>query len=212
MTLPKPDFDLLMARTEGWTAGVRLSAMRMEGAEDPGSLAAQLALDPGSIGEYLVDEVLRWQPAGHRRLLVETSFLDEVTGPLADAVTGTLGSGDVLADLARCNSFVIPVDPLHTRFRYHQVFGEVLQYLLQRRAEHAVRRLKQRAAVWFAANDDPGRALYWAAQAQDAPRVATLLARGGFAHAFVRRIDLSGLGLRACSDAGARCNRSSPAM
>ncbi len=196
VTLPKRDFDLLMTRTEGWTAGVRLSAMRMEGTEDPGGLAGQLSLDPGSIGEYLVDEVLRWQPEAHRRMLVETSFLDEVTGPLADAVTGIPGSGDVLADLARSNSFVIPVDPLHTRFRYHQLFGEVLRYLLQRRAGHAVRRLKQRAAAWFAANGDPGRALYWAAQAGDAPRVATLLATGGFAHAFVRRLDLSVLGLR----------------
>jgi LuxR family maltose regulon positive regulatory protein len=196
VTLPKRDFDLLMARTEGWTAGLRLSAMRMEGTEDPGSFVTQVALDPGSIGEYLVDEVLRWQPDGHRRLLVETSFLDEVTGPLADAVTGIPGSGDVLADLARTNSFVIPVDPLHTRFRYHQLFGEVLQYLLQRRAGHTVRRLKQRASAWFAANDDPGRAIYWAAQAGDVPRVSALLARGGFAHAFVRRLDLSGLGLR----------------
>jgi LuxR family maltose regulon positive regulatory protein len=196
VALPRRDFDVLMTRTEGWTAGVRLSAMRMEGAEDPGSFARQLALDPGSIGEYLVDEVLRWQPEEHRRLLVETSFLDEVTGPLADAVTGIPGSGDILAELARCNSFVIPVDPLHTRFRYHQLFGEVLRYLLQRRAGRTVRRLNQRAAAWFAANDDPGRALYWATQAGDARRVATLLARGGFADAFVRRIDLSGLGLR----------------
>src|SRR5258708_8086974 len=53
VTLPKRDFDLLMTRTEGWATGVRLSAMRMEGTEDPGSFAAQLALDPGSIGEYL---------------------------------------------------------------------------------------------------------------------------------------------------------------
>jgi LuxR family maltose regulon positive regulatory protein len=196
VALLKRDFDLLMARTEGWAAGVRLCAMRMEGTEDPGSLVTQLALDPGSVGEYLVDEVLRWQPQEHRQLLVETSFLDEVTGPLADAVTGISGCGDILADLARSNSFVIPVDPLHTRFRYHQLFGEVLRYLLQRRTEHAIRRLKQRAAAWFAANDDPGMALYWAAQAGDGPRVAALLAGGGFAHAFVRRLDLSGLGLR----------------
>jgi LuxR family maltose regulon positive regulatory protein len=196
VTLPKRDFDLLMERTEGWAAGLRLSAMRMEGTEDPGDLAAQPALDPGSIGEYLVDEVLRWQPEEHRRLLVETSFLDELTGPLAEAVTGIPGSGDVLAELARSNSFVIALDPLHTRFRYHQLFGEVLRYLLERRAGHAVRRLKQRAAAWYAANDDQGRALHWAARADDAPRVATLLARGGFTHAFVRRLDLSALGLR----------------
>jgi LuxR family maltose regulon positive regulatory protein len=194
--LPRRDFDVLYARTEGWAAGVRLSAMRMEVAKDPSSLVTQVTLDPGSIGEYLLDEVLRWQPDRYRRLLVETSFLDEVTGPLADAVTGITGSGDVLADLARSNSFVIPLDPLHTRFRYHQLFGETLRHLLARRPAHSVRRLKQRAAAWFAANGDPGRAIYWAAQAGDGSRAAALLTRGGFAHAFARRLDLSVLGLR----------------
>ncbi|HUN30509.1 MAG TPA: LuxR C-terminal-related transcriptional regulator [Trebonia sp.] len=195
VTLADPDVDLLMARTEGWAAGVRLLAMRMEGSHEPGSLAAQVEMGPGSVGEYLTDEILRCQPERHRRLLVETSFLDEVTGPLADAITGVPGSGDILADLASSHLFVMPADPLHTRFRYHQLFREVLRYLLQRRPERAVRDLKQRAAAWFEANGDPGQAMYWAAQADDRPRVAALLARSGFAHAFVRRLDLSTLGL-----------------
>jgi LuxR family transcriptional regulator, maltose regulon positive regulatory protein len=196
VSLPKRDFDILAARTEGWAAGVRLSAMRMEGTEHPASFVSQLALDPGSIGEYLVDEVLRRLSAPHRRLLIETSFLDEVTGPLADAVTGMAGCGDMLADLARDNSFVIPLDPLQTRYRYHQLFGEILRYLLQRRDGEAVRALKTRAAAWFEANDDLGSAVRWAVQAGDGPRVAALLARGGLADAFARRQDLSGLGLR----------------
>jgi LuxR family maltose regulon positive regulatory protein len=196
VSLPKRDFDILAARTEGWAAGVRLSAMRMEGTEHPANFVSQLALDPGSIGEYLVDEVLRRLPGAHRRLLIETSFLDEVTGPLADAVTGMTGCGDVLADLARDNSFVIPLDPLQTRYRYHQLFGEILRYLLQRRDDGAVRALKKRAAAWFEANDDLGSAVRWAVQAGDGPRVVALLARGGLADAFARRQDLSGLGLR----------------
>jgi LuxR family maltose regulon positive regulatory protein len=196
VSLPKRDSDILAARTEGWAAGVRLSAMRMEGTEHPANFVSQLALDPGSIGEYLVDEVLRRLPGPHRRLLIETSFLDEVTGPLADAVTGMTGCGDVLADLARDNSFVIPLDPLQTRYRYHQLFGEILRYLLQRRDGDAVRALKRRAAAWFEANDELGSAVRWAVQAGDGPRVAALLARGGLADAFARRQDLSGLGLR----------------
>ena len=192
VSLPKRDFDVLVARTEGWAAGVRLSAMRMEGTEHPTAFVSQLALDSGSIGEYLVDEVLGRLPGPHRQLLIETSFLDEVSGPLADAVTGMAGCGDMLADLARDNSFVIPLDPLQTRYRYHQLFGEILRYLLQRRDGQAVRALMTRAAAWFEANDDLGSAVYWAVQAGDGPRVAALLARGGLADAFVRRQDLSG--------------------
>src|SRR5690242_10120071 len=130
VTLGERDFGLLAARTEGRAAGVRLSAMRMEGAEYPADFVSGLALDQGSIIEYLVDEVLRQQPEAQRRLLIETSGLDEVTGPLADAVTGMAGCGKMLADLARENSFVIPLDEAQTRFRYHPLFAEVLRYLV----------------------------------------------------------------------------------
>jgi LuxR family maltose regulon positive regulatory protein len=170
--------------------------MRMEGTERPADFVSQLALDAGSIGEYLVDEVLQRLPDDYRRLLVETSFLDEVTGPLADAVTGMTGCEDILASLTRDNSFVIPLDPMRTRYRYHQLFGEILRYLLRRRAGQAVALLKERAAAWFEREGDLGSAMYWAVQADDGPRVASLLARGGLAHAVVHRQDLSGLRLR----------------
>jgi LuxR family maltose regulon positive regulatory protein len=196
VSLPKREVDVLVARTEGWAAGVRLSAMRMEGTERPADFVSQLALDAGSIGEYLVDEVLQRLPDDHRRLLVETSFLDEVTGPLAGAVTGMTGCEDMLAGLTRDNSFVIPLDPMRTRYRYHQLFGEILRYLLQRREGQAVCQLKTRAAAWFEREGDLGSAMYWAVQADDGPRVASLLARGGLAHALVHRQDLSGLRLR----------------
>jgi LuxR family maltose regulon positive regulatory protein len=196
VSLPKREVDVLVARTEGWAAGVRLSAMRMEGTERPADFVSQLALDAGSIGEYLVDEVLQRLPGDHRRLLVETSFLDEVTGPLADAVTGMTGCEDMLASLTRDNSFVIPLDPMRTRYRYHQLFGEILRYLLQRREGQAVALLKERAAAWFEREGDLGSAMFWAVQADDGPRVASLLARGGLAHALVHRQDLSGLRLR----------------
>ena len=197
VTLEPRAFGILAARTEGWTAGVRLSAMRMEGTESPSDFVSELALDVGSIGEYLVNEVIRRQPEPCRRLLIETSFLDEVTGPLADAITGMTGCGDMLTDLARSNSFVIPLDTAQVRYRYHQLFAEILRYLLQRQKGQAVRGLHQRAAAWFEASGDVGNAVHWALRAGDRGRVATLLARGGLAHGFVHRQDLSGLGLRA---------------
>jgi LuxR family maltose regulon positive regulatory protein len=196
VTLPVQDFDLLAARTEGWVAGVRLSAMRMEGTESPADFVSELALDPGSIGEYLINEVLNRQPEPQRRLLIETSLLEEVTGPLADAVTGMTGCGDMLAGLARENSFVIPLDAAQERYRYHQLFAEVLRYLLRRHRRQAMRGLQERAAAWFEARGDLGNAVYWAVRAGNRHHVVKLMARGGFAHAFAHRQDLSGLGLR----------------
>jgi LuxR family transcriptional regulator, maltose regulon positive regulatory protein len=196
VTLPARDFDLFVARTEGWVAGVRLSAMRMAGTGYPADFVSELALDPGSIGEYLTNEVLHRQPEPQRRLLIETSFLEEVTGPLADAVTGMTGCGDMLASLARENSFVIPLDTAQERYRYHQLFAEILRYLLRRQMRQGMRGLQERAVAWYEANGDLGNAVYWAVRAGNRHHVVKLMARGGFAHAFVNRQDLSGLGLR----------------
>jgi LuxR family maltose regulon positive regulatory protein len=195
VALTNDDLDLLMARTEGWAAGTRLSAMRMENSEYPDLFVSELALGQGSIGEYLIAEVLNHQPEPVRRVLTETSLFDEVTGPLSDAVTGMQGCADILSGLAASNSFVIPVDPTRTRFRYHQLLREVLRHSLHRYEPGLVPDLMRRAAAYFQLSGDSGQALSWAAKAGDRPYAALLLIQGGLAHAFVHGEDLSGLGL-----------------
>jgi LuxR family maltose regulon positive regulatory protein len=195
VTLSGADLDALMARTEGWVAGLRLSAMRMEGTRDPARFVSELALGQGSIGEYLMAEVLDRQPEPVRRMLAETSFFDEVTGPLAEAITGLDGCADMLTRLARKNSFVVPLDAAQTRFRYHQLFAEILRHDLRRRDRRSVPGLMRRAGAHFEQIGDFRNALYWAAESGDVGHAASLLAKGGLAHAFVHRKDLSGLNL-----------------
>ena len=195
VTLLPEDMDRLLARTEGWVAGLRLSAMRMEGTENPARFVSELALGQGSIGEYLMAEVLDLQPEPVRRMLAETSFLDEVTGPLAEAITGLDGCADMLAGLARKNSFVVPVDAAQTRFRYHQLFAEILRHDVQWRERQSVPGLMRRAGAYFERIGDFRSALYWAGRSGDANHAAALLARGGLAHAMVHRQDLSDLNL-----------------
>jgi LuxR family maltose regulon positive regulatory protein len=196
VSLPEREFNLLVSRTEGWIAGVQLSAIRMEGTAAPADFVTELALDHGSIGEYLIDEVLDRQPQSVRRLLIETSFLSEVSGWLAEAITGLDGCADMLDELAHSNSFVIPLDHTWTRFRYHQLFAETLSYLLRRRAPQLAPTLYRRAADWFEAQGDLENALYWAVRAGDQTNVAALLVHGGLAHAFVKRQDLATSDLR----------------
>ena len=152
VTLPARDISRLIARTEGWVAGVRLSAMRMEAAESPSEFVSELAMNSGSIGEYLVSEILDQLPERQRMMLIQTSFLDEVTGPLADTITGMTGCGDMLAGLARENSFVIPLDTAQECYRYHHLFGDMLRYLLRRNMRQAVRGLQEHAAAIEAAS------------------------------------------------------------
>jgi LuxR family maltose regulon positive regulatory protein len=58
INLSPPDLDRLTARTEGWAAGLRLSAMSMAGSAHPERFVTQLAHDHGSVAEYLMEEVL----------------------------------------------------------------------------------------------------------------------------------------------------------
>jgi LuxR family maltose regulon positive regulatory protein len=185
------EFDRLLARTEGWAAGVRLSAMRMESRACPGELVSDLGLDRGSIGEYLREEVLADQPETVQRILVQTSFLDEVTGPLASAVTGIDRCAQILDELARTNSFVVAIDSAHTRFRYHPLLRDLLRHLLAREAEPGVPALCRRASAWFEVNDDLGKAAYWAQREVDGGHLVRLLTHGALVDAFAHRQDLN---------------------
>jgi LuxR family transcriptional regulator, maltose regulon positive regulatory protein len=189
VTLPRAAFDVLAARTEGWTAGIRLSAICMADTEHPADFVAELAVDQESLGEYMISEVLTRQSGQVRQLLIQTGFLDEVSGPLVEAVTGIEGGAEILVELARSNSFVSPLDSAQTRFRYHQLFGDILRYLMQRQTPHLVPERFARAAAWYEVQGDLRNALKWAAQAGDASRAASLLARGGLARAYVYRQD-----------------------
>lgn len=196
--LPNRELSFLTQRTEGWTAGLRLSAMTMAGSAQPEQFVTQLALDQGSVGEYLMEEVLDRQPAVVRRLLVQTSFLTDVTGPLAAAVTGIENSSALLAELSRSNSFVVALDHDRDRYRYHQLLGEILRYLLRREyPAEVIAQLRQRAAAWYQSQDDHAAAIRFAAQAGDWERVCQVLVHGGFARAFVDRQPVADVDLTA---------------
>jgi LuxR family maltose regulon positive regulatory protein len=190
VSLPDVQFQTLLRRTEGWTAGLRLSAMRMEGIERPSDFVTEMAVDQGSIGEYLLEEVLDRQPSEVRRLLIETSFLPEVSGSAARVITDIPDAEEILVDLARTNSFVVPLDREHTRFRYHHLLAEMLRYLLHRRPDAAERVLFDRAAGWFAERGDVVEAVTWYGHAGNEAAAAELLVHGGIADAFVRGDDL----------------------
>lgn len=187
--LCRQDLRRLAARAEGWPAGVRLSAMGMEGAARPAEFVTDFALDRGSAGEYLIEEVLERQPPDVRRLLIETAFLDVVDGSLAAAVTGLTDAGRMLEELARTNSFVLPIDPAAGTYRCHHLMAEILRFLLRREPEK--RRVGlARAARWYFDHDDIGKAVRYALDADDLDYAAATLVTGGLVRALVEQVEL----------------------
>jgi ATP/maltotriose-dependent transcriptional regulator MalT len=87
-----------VARTEGWAAGLRLAALSLADHPAPERFAADFSGSDRTVAEYLLAEVLERQPPQVRDLLLRTSILEQVTGGLADRLTGGTDAGRILAD------------------------------------------------------------------------------------------------------------------
>src|SRR5205085_10913212 len=98
---------LLAQRTEGWVAGLRLSALSLTGHEDPERFAAAFAGSERGVAEYLMAEVLDRQREEVKRVLLRTSMLERVSGPLADLLSNGSGGQRILEELEESNAFVV---------------------------------------------------------------------------------------------------------
>jgi LuxR family transcriptional regulator, maltose regulon positive regulatory protein len=176
VALPEPALAMLHERAEGWAAGLRLAALSLDGHEDPERFAAEFSGSERTVADYLLAEVLERQPDEVRRLLLRTSVLERVSGPLADALTGGSGGERMLAELEEANAFVVSLDAGRSWFRYHHLFADLLQLALRRTAPDEVTALHEAAAGWFAEHGFPVEAIGHAQAAQDWGLAARLLA------------------------------------
>jgi len=174
--LTEPVLALLVDRTEGWAAGLRLAALSLAGHPDPDRFAAEFSGTERTVAEYLLAEVLDRQPAEVRRLLLRTSILERVDGELADLLTGGSGGERVLHDLEEANAFVMSLDAGRSWFRYHHLFAGLLRLELRRTEPDQVTALHRLAATWLAAHGYAVEAVRHAQAARDWPLAARLLA------------------------------------
>src|ERR1700741_3961871 len=174
--LPEAALGMLYERTEGWAAGLRLAALSLAGHPDPERFAAEFSGSERTVAEYLLAEVMERQPEEVRRLLLRTSVLERVSGPLADALTGGTGGERVLLELEAANVFVVSVDAARTWFRYHYLFADLLQLELRLTAPEEVTARRRAAAQWFTGHGYPVEAVRHAQAAGDWASAARLLA------------------------------------
>ena len=176
VALPEPALAMLHERAEGWAAGLRLAALSLAGHEDPERFAAEFSGSERTVADYLLAEVLERQPDEVRRLLLRTSVLERMSGPLADALTGGSGGERMLAELEQANAFVVSLDAGRSWFRYHHLFADLLQLELRRTTPGEVTALHEAAAGWFAEHGFPVQAIRHAQAARDWGLAARLLA------------------------------------
>jgi LuxR family maltose regulon positive regulatory protein len=172
--------ESLVARTEGWAAGLRLAALSLARDSDPERLAAGFSGRERAVAEYLLAEVLERQPQEVSRLLLRTSILERVSGPLADRLTGCSGSDRTLWELEDAGAFVVSLDAERSWFRYHHLFSDLLALELRRTAPQELPGLHAIAAEWLADHGHPVEAIRHAQAAEDWGLATRLLADNWF--------------------------------
>jgi LuxR family maltose regulon positive regulatory protein len=193
----------LVERTEGWVAGLRLAALSMARHPDPERFAADFSGSERTVAEYLLAEVLDRQPEAVKRLLLRTSVLERVSGPLADVLTGGATGERILQDLEDANAFVVSLDQARTWFRYHHLFADLLKLELRRTGATEIPILHATAAEWYAVHGHPIEAIrhgqaagnwsFATRELSDHHLALQLNGQGATEHEFLRRFPASAL-------------------
>jgi LuxR family transcriptional regulator, maltose regulon positive regulatory protein len=163
------DVGRLVERTEGSAAGLVLAGLALRGRPDPRGFIASFSGDDRYLAGFLAAEILEGQPAQRRRFLLETSVLEQLSGPLCDAVLETQGSAELLGELEASNLLLVALDDQRGWYRYQQLFAELLRLELTDREPRLVPVLHRRAAAWHRQAGNLQEASYHATAAGSSP-------------------------------------------
>ena len=149
------DVYALEEKTEGWIAGLQLTALSMQGREDISGFIKDLKGDSRYIMDYLLEEVLKIQTDDIKEFLLQTSILAQMSAPLCNAVLNRNDSQLILETLEKNNMFVIPLDEERVWYRYHHLFAKLLNQRLQQKDKESINDLHNKAGEWFKNNAMP---------------------------------------------------------
>ncbi len=149
LDLPDADVEALVARTEGWPAALQLAGLSLAGRADVSAYVRDFAGTHRFILDFVTEEVLGRLGPDLREFLLRTSVLDQLTGPLCDALTGRADGQAVLERLERENLLLVPLDDERRWYRYHRLLADLLRARLGAEHPDEPGRLHLRAADWL---------------------------------------------------------------
>jgi LuxR family transcriptional regulator, maltose regulon positive regulatory protein len=175
LDLTTGDITALEERTEGWIAGLQLSALTLQGRANRSELVKEFAGDNRFVLDYLLEEVLNCQTEKIQDFLLRTSILTRLNGSLCDALTDDQSGHLMLEQLERANLFLIRLDSRGEWFRYHHLFADLLRLKLKQKQPGAIRELQLKASQWCEANNLTEEAIHYALAAQAWDRALDLI-------------------------------------
>ena len=165
----------LHRRTEGWPAGLYLAALYLREGGPLASAAVSFGGDDRLVSQYMESEFLARISRRQRVFLTRTAVLERMSGPLCEAVLELSGPAVTLAELARSNMLLVPLDRRGEWYRYHHLFRDMLLAELDRLEPGLMPVLQRRAAGWCVRNGRPEEALEYSMAAGDVDTAASLV-------------------------------------
>jgi len=179
LDLTTEEINLLQRKTEGWIAGLQLTALSMQGRKDLPAFIRTLAGNNRYIMDYLIEEVLNNQDHEMEKFLLNTSILEKLSAPLCNVLLKEKDSQEKLRYLEKNNMFIVSLDDERIWYRYHHLFAEILQKRLNILKANEIPELHKRACKWYEQNNQKEEAVEHALLAKDYEQAAHLI--GGFA-------------------------------
>ncbi len=176
LDLSRSDVHTLTTRTEGWLAGVQLAALSLQhDPDDPSSFIGRLAGTERVVADFLIEEVLDQQSAEMVEFLEATSVVDEFDVELANALLGDEHGAHLLRQAMNSGLFVTAVGRDPPRYRYHQLFQELLHAQMASEDPARAKALHLRAGVWYEKTESYAAAVDQFVQAGDLERAFGIL-------------------------------------
>ena len=156
--LSEQDVLRLVARTEGWAAGLQLAALRLRDRPDRSDFIERLTARTGTSSTTSAKRC--WPPSPRRSATSSWRPRSSTAcAPLCDALTERADGASLISEIYRANLFLVPLDDEHRWFRYHHLFGGLLRHELGRTAPDRPSVLHRRAARWYADHGDAAEAI-----------------------------------------------------
>ena len=187
--LTADDVEALVRKTEGWPAGLYLAALSLQHATDRHALVRRFGGSNRHVIDFLEAEVLQAHDPPMQELMLRTSVLERLSGPLCDAVLGQEGSAAMLDALSRTNLFLVRLDEEGGWYRFHHLFAQLLRVELERREPGLAATLHRRASCWHRDHGTAGEAIQHAIAARAYAEAAELIEGAWISYANTCRYD-----------------------
>ncbi|HEY8320115.1 MAG TPA: LuxR C-terminal-related transcriptional regulator [Amnibacterium sp.] len=158
LVLTPDDLEALVARTNGWAAGLALAMPYLASQPDVGASVARFGGDQHQVADYLASRVVDALDADDADLLMRAAVAPIVPMDLAAVVTARFDAGAALSRLSREN-LLITEDREAGTFRYHPVLLTFMQAEARRRNETMAARAHWTAAEWYTDHGEHEQAL-----------------------------------------------------